>query len=52
MTADRINEITTRLAEIEDACESCATDDPPWGMIQDAFDLLDEALTELRNENE
>ena len=47
MTEQRSLEIAKRLDEIQDACDSCPSDDPPWGMIQDAFDLAQELLEEV-----
>ena len=47
MTETRILELEKRLAEIEDACESCDPYNPPWGMIDDVFDIAHELLDDL-----
>ena len=47
MTEQRRREIALRLDEIQDACDECPSDDPPWQLIQDAFDLAQELLEEV-----
>ena len=47
MTEQRSLEIAKRLDEIQEACDESASDDPPWQMIQDAFDLAQELLEEV-----
>ena len=47
MTEQRSLEIAKRLDEIQEACDNCCNDDPPWNLIQDAFDLAQELLDEV-----
>lgn len=52
MTYERIKDMTDRLFEVRELCESAAQDDPPWSSIYDALDMLEETLEELQRVRE
>ena len=40
-----------RLNEIEEHCDNCCSDDPPWHEIVEVFDALRDLLKEKKREN-